>query len=542
MLASCGKVLQEEAPSSIFQMNLPVGLTTLDPAFAGDQPSIWMCGQLFSGLVELDTALAVQPLIARRWTISDSGLTYTFHLRDDVFFHPDTAFGPARTRRVQAQDFVYSFTRICDPATASRGLWVFNGKVQGVDSFRDSSATTIAGFGAPDDTTLIIRLQKPFPPFLSLLAMAYGAVVPHEAITFYGKDFRIHPVGTGPFRFKSWSPGRSLILLRNEHYFEHDAQGKPLPYLQAIRVRFMQERLSEFMELCQGRLDFINGVDKSTRDEIFLPAGKIRPKYLDQFQFHISPQLNTEFIGILVDTTSPLLQNHPLRDKRVRLALNYAIDRTQLVDYVLNGQGTPATSGIVPPGMPGFDPIAVQGYTYDPDRAAQLLAQAGYPSGKGLPVLSLKSTPTYQSAMEFVQKSFERIGVTLAIDNLDSPTLREMASKGEIHLWRASWIADYPDPENYLGLFTTANIPPNGPNRTRFSNPAYDKLFAQGLNTTSDSLRQSLQHQMENTMLQEAPIIPLYYDRILRVISKKVQGLETNPLNQLFLKRVHKLN
>lgn len=540
LLASCGKVMQSEEDQRIFRMNLPTGLSTLDPAFAGDQASIWMCSQLYAGLVELDTALQVRPLLAKRWELTDSGKTYTFHLHDGVKFHPDPCFAPLPTRVVRARDFIESFTRICDPAVAARGAWIFNGKVHGVEDFRDGKAKAISGFSAPDDTTLVIRLNAPFPPFLGMLAMSYGSVVPSEAVAFYGKEFRAHPVGCGPFRFKSWTPGRSLILLKNETYFERDEKGHALPYLDAVQVRFIQERLSEFVELCQGRLDFVSDMDKSTRDELFLPDGSIRPPYGEQFRLHRAPQFNTEFIGILRDTSASVLAGHPLRDRRVRLALNHALDREQLVAFILNGKGSPANSGIVPLGMPGFDPIAVPGYRFDPELSARLLSEAGFPGGKGLPVLTLKSNPPYQATMEFVQKSFERIGVRLAIDNVDGPTLREQATKGELLMWRASWIADYPDPENYLGLFASRNIPPNGPNRTRFSQTQYDALFAQALLASSDSARFALQHEMERLVLDDAPFIPLYYDRILRLIRKDVRGLATNALNLLYLKRVRK--
>jgi peptide/nickel transport system substrate-binding protein len=214
----------------------------------------------------------------------------------------------------------------------------------------------------------------------------------------------------------------------------------------------------------------------------------------------------------------------------VRQALNFALDRDKLVRHLLNGIGFPAHAGMVPPGMPAFDSVAVQGYHYDPDRAARLLREAGFPGGKGIPVLSIKSNPTYQAVMEYVQKSWERIGISVTIDNMDGSTLREMASKGGI--------ADYPDAENYLGLFYSGNIPPNGANRMRYSNPRYDSLFLAAYRAPDDSTRMALYHEMDNLMLSEAPVVLLYYDKILRIISRRVSGLETNAMNMLYLKRV----
>ena len=516
-------------------MNLAPGLSTLDPAYARDQGAIWMCGQLFNGLVEFDKNLTIQPALASSYTISDSGKTYTFALRKDVFFHPDPLFGPENTRQLEANDIKYSFTRICDPAVASSGFWIFNGKIAGLDPYREGAAAEISGFEVVAPDTFQIHLVQPFPPFLGNLAMAYGYVVPKEVADHYGKDFRNHPIGTGPFRFKSWDEGTSLVLLKNEDYFESD-----LPNLDAIQVRFIRDRLSEFAEFCQGKLDFVNGLDKATKDEVFLPDGSIKPEYAEKYKFDRAPQLNTEFIGILVDDSLARAHNSPMQDPRVRQALNYAIDREKLVDYLLNGNGYPATSGIMPRGIPGFDSTIVKGYTYDPDRAVQLLAEAGFPGGKGMPVLSLKSNPSYQAVMEFIQKSYERIGITMQIDNMDGGTLRTKAKKGEIDLWRASWIADYPDGENYLGLYYSGNIPPNGANRMRYSNPVFDSLYVEALATTDDSTRHDLYQRMEMVAMPDAPIIPLYYDKILRMVQPSIEGLETNAMNMLYLKGVMK--
>jgi len=540
VLASCGKVAQVEESRSVLRMNLIAGLRSLDPAYAGDQSAWWMTAQLFNNLVEFDTALQLQPSLATHWEVMDSGRTYLFHLRRDVYFHPHAAFGLDSTRQVVAEDVRFSFERICDPEVAARGFWIFNGKVQGADSFHDGKSTRVDGFQAVDDSTFLIRLVRPYPAFLARLAMPYGSIVPKEVVKSEGKDFGSRPVGTGPFRFKSWKSGRSLVLLRNHRYWEKDASGRQLPYLDAVQIRFITERLTEFVELCQGRLDFVNGMDKTTRDEFFLLDGSVRPRYSEQFIVRMEPTLNTEFLAILVDTTLPVARNHPLGLKKVRAAINYAINRDELVQHVLNGQGTPAYAGIVPQGMPGFQPSRVHGFTFSPEKAAQNLKEAGYPGGKGLPPLILKSNPAYQAVMEYIQKSLERVGIQVKIDNMDSPTLREQAGKGELNLWRASWMADYPDAENYLGLFHSGNIPPQGANRTRFSNSEYDRLFELHASTLEDSLRFNLQVKMENILLEEAPVVLLYYDKMVRISSKWVQGLETNAMNMLILKRCQK--
>ena len=539
MLTSCGNSSDTESEKAVFRMNLDAGLTSLDPAFARNQNNIWMTSQLYNGLVELNDSLGISPGIAKSWNISPDGLNYTFTLRNDVWFHKDDVFGGNRSRKVVASDFVYSFSRVCMPKVASPGLWIFNGKVSGVKEYVEGNASSVDGFKAVDDTTLVIHLEKPFPAFISLLGMAYAYVVPKEAIEHYGENFRSNPVGTGPFIFKSWKEDYSLILHKNPDYFEQGKDGR-LPYLDAVYVRFIDSRLSAFVELKQGKLDFINGVDKSFKDEVLDVEGDIKPDYKDKFDFDISPQLNTEYLGILVDSTSELVNGHPLSDRKVRKALNHAIDREKMVRYLLNNMGFAAKGGFIPNGLPAYDPGVIKGYEYDPEKASQLLTDAGYPGGKGFPKLTLYSTEKYQLIMEFIQKNFEKIGVRTEIENLKGGTLRDNIYNSKINFWRASWIADYPDEENYLSLFYSGNFAPGGPNTTHYANPEFDRLYDQALAEPSDSSRNRLYQQMDSLMMEDAPIIPLYYDKILRIVNKDVSGLSTNAMNQLFLKRVKK--
>lgn len=524
-------------------MNLAAGLKTLDPAFASDKRAIWMTAQLFNGLVELDENLIVQPSIAKKWDISADGLTYTFHLREDVFFHQDTAFlGQNNSRRpVNAHDFVYSFTRVCDPKVASTGAWIFNGKIAGLEAFKAGEAGKITGFEAIDDRTFSIHLTEPFPPLTGLLAMPYCFAVPQEAVDFYGENFRANPVGTGPFRFFRWDEGHHLILHRNPNYWEKD-NGNEIPYLDAVSIRFMPSRLSAFVEFMQGKMDFINGIDESYKDEILNPDGTIKETYADRFQFELAPQLNIEYLGMLVDTTVEIAKNHPLTDVRVRKALNYAIDRDKLVRYLLNGMGYVANAGFVPYGMPGFDSKAVPGFSFDLGKARALLAEAGYPNGQGLPEMTLYSTPLYANISEFIQKSFENIGVRMDVQNLQGGTLRSEARNSRINLWRGSWIADYPDGENYLALLYSPNTVPNGPNTTHYANARFDSLYRAAKLVTNDSARYQIYQAMDRLMLDDAPVIPLYYDRSIRILQKNITGLVGNPMNHLQLKRVKKMS
>lgn len=537
LFTSCGKPGKSVDKPQVFHMNLSEGLNTLDPAFARSRGRIWMTAQVFNGLVALDSALNVVPSISKKWDISPDARTYTFILRDSVFFHEDPVFGKSETRKVVAEDFRYSFTRICDPATASTGKWIFSGKILGLEEFVSGKENGVAGFRALNDSTFQVELTRPFPAFLSLLAMPYGYVVPREAVDHYGEDFQVNPVGTGPFRFFRWEEGNFLILHKHPHYFEKEG-GQRLPHLDAVKVSFIPSRLSAFIEFVQGKLDFIGDLDNSYKDEVLNLDGSIRGDYGERFQFLLAPQLNTEYLGFQVDEGLEVAQGHPLLDVRVRKAFNYAIDRKKITSYLLNGMGYPANSGFVPYGMPGFSAQKVPGFTFDPDTASLLLAEAGYPDGEGLPEITLYATQEYATIMAFVQKSLENIGVKVDIQNLQSGALRREIYGSRVNFWRASWIADYPDGENYLGLFYSKNHSPSGPNTTHFASEEFDRLYEKALKVTDDSMRQGIYRQMDRLMLEEAPIIPLYYDRSFRMLQNKWTGLSSNPMNHLFLKGV----
>lgn len=520
--------VSDPAGKTVFRLNLTSTLTSLDPAFAAQQSNIWMTAQLFNGLVALDDSLAIQPDLAHQWEVSEDGTRYTFHLRSNVWFHNHT-FPNGKTfhRKLTASDVVWSFTRICDPKTASSGLWIFKDRVVGVADFQAGKAKSVSGFRVVNDSTVEIRLERPFPPFLSLLAMPYALIVPKEVVDYYGKDFRLHPVGTGAFTFKYWTEGRQLVLHKNPDYFE-----KGLPKTDAVVATFITNRLSAFMELQNGNLDFIEGIDPLLRDELLDSSGKLLPKYADKLNFYLLPQLTTEYWGI--NMREGLLAEKP----PLRLALNHAIDREQLTRYLLKGFALPAKGGLVPQGMPSFSD-SVKGYDYHPEKVKRYLAEAGFPDGKGLPELTLHTTPLHTQTAEMLQHQLEKFNIRVKIETVEGATLREVVSKGKATLWRASWIADYPDAENYLSLLLTANHAPKGPNTTRFSDMEYDRLLTQALTETNDAVRFRLYHQAERLMINRAPVVPLYYYRTVRLARKGWNNLPTCAMPTVFpLKKV----
>ncbi|MGM0532280.1 MAG: ABC transporter substrate-binding protein, partial [Bacteroidota bacterium] len=433
LFSYCSGPPEADQDMTVFRYNESKGIATLDPAFAKSQTLIWPVHQLFNGLVQMDTALNVRPCIAKKWDVSADGKTYTFHLRNDVYFHDHPLFPNGEGRQVTASDFVYSLKRIYDPGTASPGAWIFN--------YLDKDK----GPQAINDSTLKIHLKRPFPAFLGLLTMQYCSVVPKEIVEHYGDEFGRHPVGTGPFRFKMWKEGEKLIFVKNSDYFEKDEQGKRLPYLDAVSITFISDKQSEFLEFIKGELDFLSGLSPANKNELLTRNGQLNPKYKGEIKMYTQPYLNTEYLGFLVDDSMKTVKNSPVSDKLVRKAINYGFDRTKMMKYLRNNIGTPANNGFIPKGLPAFSKDSIQGYNYNPDKARRLLKKAGHPQGEGLTSIKLTTTDDYRDLCEFIQHQLSEIGIKINIEVSTGATFRDMVANSKLLFFRGSWIADYPD-------------------------------------------------------------------------------------------------
>lgn len=514
----------DNSDKKIFKYNESAGIASLDPAFAKDQAMIWATSQLFNGLIQLDSNLNVRPCIAKSWNISNDGLTYTFHLRPDVYFHKSDCFADS-TRCVVAADFVYSFNRILDEKVASPGRWIFS------EVDYDGSQPA---FFAPNDSTFIIRLRQPFSPFLGMLGMPYCFVVPHEVVEHYGTDFRQHPIGTGPFKFQLWKENTKLVMRKNPYYFEKDTNGTPLPYLDGVAITFIIDKQTVFLEFVKGNLDFMNSLDASYKDELLTQTGQLRSKYSNKINMHSQPYLNTEYLGFLMDNS-----NSPIKDKRIRQAINYGFDRRKMMKYLRNNVGIPGCYGFIPKGLPGFDTSMIC-YEYNSEKALQLLKDAGYPNGQGLPTIKLSTTATYLDLCKYIQQQLSIIGINIDVDVNPPGALREQIAQSKSNWFRGSWIADYPDAENYLSLFYSDNLCPKGPNYTHYRNTKFDQLYTKAKATTCDSTRVELYKKMNKLIMDEAPVVVLYYDQILHFTHKNISGMQSNAMNSLNLKYVIK--
>ena len=499
----------------VFRYNEHANISSLDPAFAKDQRNIWACNQLYNSLVRLNDSLQVEPDLAKTWNISEDQKTYTFFLQKGVFFHQHPIFGKDSTRAFLAKDVVYSFNRLRSPKIASPGSWV----MQSVEEVI-----------AVNDSVVKIRLKEAFPAFLGLLSMKFCSVVPTEMENL---DFRSSPIGTGPFYFKRWKANEKLVFRKNKRYFEKDENGEQLPYLEAVAITFLPDKQSEFLQFIQGNLDFLSGLDPSYKDEIITAKGKLRKKHASKIAMQKTPYLNTEYLGIFLEGNNPALAS-----AKIRKAINIGFDRQKMVTYLRNGIGIPANYGFIPKGLPGFSDKIY--YTYQPEKAKALVTAYRKETGK-TPQVKISTNASYLDLCEYIQQELRHIGIQVEIEIMTPSTLRQQRSAGKLESFRASWIADYPDAENYLSLFYSKNFSPNGPNYTHFSDSAFDALYEKAKYTDDRNKRQQLYKQMDAIIMDKAPIVPLYYDEVVRFKQSNVQGLGINPINLLNLSRVKKI-
>ncbi|MBI4930820.1 MAG: ABC transporter substrate-binding protein [Bacteroidetes bacterium] len=527
---SCGEP-EENTEKKFFRYNESGGIASLDPASAKTVEIIWAVNQMFNGLVQLNDSLEVIPCIAKSWEISDSGKVYTFHLRNDIFFHDHPFFPNGKGRKVVAQDFVLSLFRLMDMDEEQSAKYLFS------NIARDERSDNL-GFIAPDDSTFVIYLNEPFPPFLNILTMQYCSVIPNEIAEHYGPDFRRNPVGTGPFAFKAWEEGVKLVLVKNENYFERDGENR-LPYLDGITVNFIKDKQNAFIDFEKGDADMLSGADMVNIDLIIDKEGKLKPEYAGKFKMQTGSYLKTDYLGFMIDMDSAIVKKSPLRIKEVRQAIGYAIDREKIVKHLRNSIGTSATQGFIPKGMPSFD-STLQGYTYNPDKSRELLKMAGFPGGKGIDEITLNVTEQYLELSQFVEHELEEIGIPVKI-YLNRPIVQlEIIANAQVNFFRKSWVADYADAENFFACFYSKNLSPKGPNYTHFKNKKYDELFEESLHESDNTKRFEIYKEMDKILIEEAPIVPLFYDQVFRLVNNKIENFTLNPMNLLNLKRVKK--
>jgi len=500
-------------PGGTLRMVFVADPPTLDPAHATDLTSSSIIHQVFDALLELDEKLVPAPALAERWSVSPDYRVYAFHLRRGAKFH--------NGREVRAADVKYSFER----AARGKRPWVFE-KLVGAREFIKGGAPEIAGVRVVDDGTVELRLERPFAPFLHLMAYDAASIVPREETDKRGAGFASHPVGTGAFRFVSWRRDDQVVLERFPEHFRGPAN------LERVVFRVIPAEATRFNEYAAGQLDVSD-----------IPTGRCRALQADpklKADVAIWPTLGTSALRFNVERA-------PFSDVRVRRAIAHAIDPTIIVDRLLEGCVTPAP-GIVPPVLAGWTATARR-VPLDRERARSLLAEAGFPSGRGLGPLAyhFNTSDANQRIAELIQAQLKEIGVTLELRRLDWAAHIKLVDDGSAGFFRQGWIADYPDPENFLTvLFHSRNVGAPG-NTSRYRNPAVDRLLDEADTMPSGAPRMKRYQEAEQMILDDAVWISLYFYASRGLIKPHVKGLERSaqstapeflaPLRKVWLER-----
>jgi peptide/nickel transport system substrate-binding protein len=454
-------------------------------------------------------------------------------------FQDSPAFPNGKGRQMKAADVKFCFDRILDARSGTLGASYFREKVKGADDFYKATlngsnipAGGVSGFRVVDDTTFVIDLVKPFAAFKYYPALGFCYIYPKEAVDKYGRDFFRNLVGTGAFVLDHWDQDQELVLKRNPNYWRTDEAGNRLPLLDKVVMSFIKDEKQQINEFKLGHLEEAYRIPTEFFRNVIGTDGKPTPEYA-KYQIHAIPALSTQFYGFL--TTSDVF-----KDKRVRQAFNYAIDRAKIIRYVLQGQAAgPAEHGVVPGSIPGYDFTKIKGYTFDLVKARALMAEAGYPDGRGFPPVSLQLNSgggRNELVAEAVQDMISKgLGIKVSLKLLEWAQHLDLIDNGKAQFFRLGWIADYPEPESFLNLFYGKNIPESGPssiNSTRYRNPQYDAIFEQALATNDDAKRYALYQQAEQLAVDDAPVLFIFHDLDYRLVQPYVRDYTSNAMDR----------
>jgi peptide/nickel transport system substrate-binding protein/oligopeptide transport system substrate-binding protein len=500
-VAASAQERESSARPAAYRRPLGNDPATLDPARIRDIFGLSVSQQIFDGLVEFDQTLTIVPAIAQYWKATRDGLTWTFSLRRGVKFH--------HGRDVTADDVVYSLTRLLDPQVKSAAADLFI-NIRGARDFREGRAATVSGITAVDRSTVRIVLDEAQVPLVSMLAVGYAKIVPRDRAASQGEAFGAAPIGTGPFRFERWERRKEIVLTANADYFGG------APRLGRIVYRIFPDEQSGamFEEFRRGRLE-----DSPVPMQDY-------PKLLASTPgTHVKrPMFSVRFLGLNTRVK-------PLSDSRVRQALIYAIDREAIVHEVTRGRFVPAR-GILPPGTLGYNP-RLHGYTHDPARARELLAQAGYPQGRGLPPLTLWSSVKLEREHQLIRRDLEAIGVQAEFKYVtDWPQFSRMLTEGRFPVFQYAWFADVPDPDNFLFKLFHSRSPRN---YTGYANPQLDELLQRARNETDGQRRVDLYRRAEQLIMDDAVVIPFFHYTYERIFQPYVRSVEVNGLGDPYI-------
>ena len=524
LLSGCAK--KQDASERVLNIVSPAEIKGFDPIMADDLYSGREIGKIYEGLLAyhwLKVPYELVPNLAEVMPeVSKDGITYTFKIRKGVVFQDDAAFPNGKGRELEASDFVYSIKRLADSKNQANGWWILDGKLKGLNEWRDKNANLpatnydeeVVGLKAIDKYTLQFQLAKPFPQFLYALAMGFTAVVPKEVVAKYGKEFINHPVGTGPYVLPKFDQGKRITYTKNptfrEKLYPSEASpelkhlladaGKKLPLVDKIVVHVMVESQPGWLKFNKGELDYY-----SIPKDNFASAIKDNKLSADLeakgIVLSITPLLDLTYTGFN-------FENKLFQNTKLRRAMALAFDEGKSNELFYNNTSFSA-QGAIPPGIAGQNKDYKNPYKGpNLDAAKKMLAEAGYPEGKGLPEITydIPDSTTSRQSGEFFQKQMEQIGIKIKISASPWPEFQAKLKKRAVQMFGAAWGADYPDAENFLQLFYGPNSSP-GSNSTNYNNPVFNKDFETAVVMQDSPERTALYEKLNKFLAEEMVVI-----------------------------------
>lgn len=551
---SKGGLVQAEGDrfyGGVFRINESEYIKNLFPHNITDAYSYRVASQVYEGLFKFNPeTLDVTTSLVENYEVDETGTIYTFQLKKGVFFHDNPCFTGGKGREMKASDVKYCFTKLCTKSTKNQNFSIFQGILKGADAYyKASSGNTTPGFEVDGirikgEYTIELELIEPNSLITVNLARPACFIYPQEAEEMYGIDMRINAVGTGPFSLNvnDVEEDISIILKKNHNYHLKDELGNQLPFLDAVSIQFIKDKKTELFEFRKGNLDMIYRLPTEYIIEILEETMPGANGEYSQFQLQRSPEMMTQFLTL--NNQSGVFKN-----KNVRKAFNFAIDRTKILDFVLNGEGyAPGNHGITPPVFPNYNIESIQGYSLNIDSARYYLNKAGFNGGNGFPklqfLLNAEGERNTNVAVEIQKQLKDHLNVDVELQILPFAQLLEKSYSGNYNILRAAWVADFPSPENFLWVFSSKDVPKSldeasYPNVARYINNDFDRHYKEALKAKSINEANELFKKAEIQLMEDAPVIILWYDEGYRLIQSYVKNFPNNPMQYRDLGKVY---
>jgi len=523
-------------------------IDNLFPIYTGDVYSNRIISQIFEPLLTIDPESGtVNPGIAKEWSQSDDARVYTFKIRKGVKFHEDACF-KNKTREVTAKDVKFSLDLACTDLEKNEVSYLLVDRIEGAREHFDKSKGKIQNGGVKgikvlDKYTLQITLSEPYVGFEKIMTHNALSVTPQEAYKKYKNAIGKHPVGTGPFALESMSSSK-IALKRNPKYWRKDEFGNRLPFLSKVTMTYAKDKRSELKAFRDSKVDLVLELPVEETENILGTLEEAQRGLNVKHKVDAKKSLNMMYIAMRNDSEE-------FSDERVRKAFNLAIDPVSIVDKDMQGEGWPAKHGFVAD-MEGYPSNRVKGLGYNPELAKSLMRQAGYPNGSGFPTLDfyvngIEGSGAHRSCQAIARQLKENLNVNLNIVLCSLEERREAVASGKAKIWRAGWIADYPDPANFLAQFYGNNVHKSSTmvNDFHYHNEQFDAVYEKALVEKDNDKRMDLFVECDQMVVETAPVIPVMTDDHIIIINARVRDfaatqMETLDLTNVYIKELRK--